>query len=55
MTRTQEQIREALENSTVASREAAAAVISDAAKSKPENKEERGNRLPGRVSGSSGT
>ena len=36
MARTQQQIRDALENCTVAPREAAAAVISDAAKSKPE-------------------
>jgi hypothetical protein len=36
MARTQQQIRDALENSTVAPREAAAAVLSDAAKSKPE-------------------
>jgi hypothetical protein len=34
MARTQQQIREALENCTVAPREAAAAVISDAAKSR---------------------
>ena len=37
MARTQQQIRDALENCTVAPREAAAAVISDAAKSKPDN------------------
>jgi hypothetical protein len=36
MARTQQQIRDALANSTVAPREAAAAVISDAAKSKPD-------------------
>jgi hypothetical protein len=41
MARTQQQIREALENCTVAPREAAAAVISDAAQSKPENQKKQ--------------
>jgi hypothetical protein len=36
MARTRQQIRDALENCTVAPREAAAAVISDAAKGTPE-------------------
>jgi hypothetical protein len=38
MARTQEQIRKALENCTVAPREAAAALLSDATKGKPENR-----------------
>jgi len=36
MARTQQQIKAALENCTVAAREAAAAVIADAAKNKPD-------------------
>jgi len=39
MARTLQQIRDALENCSVAPREAAAAVISDAAKNKPENQD----------------
>jgi energy-coupling factor transporter ATP-binding protein EcfA2 len=60
MARTQQQIRNALENCTVAPREAAAAVISDAAKSKPEKKKQQEvdslseGQLP-RLASSSGT